>query len=78
MAEVIQTFLDLKTDVKNLITVLQELNNHIGDLEKSVKVVEGLFKTFQKNEKVITKMVIELERLNNNFQLLEKIIKELK
>ena len=68
----------MKTDVKNLITVLQELNNHIGDLEKSVKVVEGLSKILQKNEKVITKMVIELERLNNNFQLLEKIIKELK
>ena len=78
MAEVIQTFLELKTDVKNLITVLQELNNHLGSLERSVKVIGGVSKTFRKSEATLKRLVEEMEKTNNNMGMILEVLKEVK
>jgi ABC-type transporter Mla subunit MlaD len=78
MAEVLKAFLDMKNDVKNLITVLRELNNHLGQLEKSIKVVEEVSKTFQKNEANLKRLIDEMEKTNKNIGMILEVLKEVK
>jgi len=78
LAEVLQSFLDLRSDVKNLIATLRELNNHLGSLERSVKVIGEVSKTFQKSEATLKRLVKEMEKTNQNIGAILNILKEVK
>ena len=71
-------FTGMRKDMKDLIVVLRELNKHLGDLNKAVKVMDALQKTLNANQGTLTKLVSEMEETNENIKGVLDIVKAMK
>ena len=73
-----QLFRGMRQDMQKLIKVLTELNKHLGDIDKAVKVMDALQKTLNANQGNLTKLVAEMEETNENIKGVLEIVKAMK
>jgi chromosome segregation ATPase len=69
---------DLRTDMKQLISILTKLNESLVNLDKAVATIDKLQKTMEANESNLTHLVDEMHETNKSVNTLLGVIKTLK
>jgi len=78
MAELFKAFQEARDDVKSLIKALVDLNQNFKTFQQGVKTINEFAEIMKRNEKVVKRLVAEMKRMNDNFELLERIIREVR
>lgn len=78
MSELIKAFVELRDDVKTLISTLQELNQNFTTFQKGVKTINEFTKIIKRNEGTMSTLVKEMHSMNENVGLLLEATKEMK
>jgi len=73
MSDIVKAILDLRQDVKTLVHALEEVNNHLGTLEKTNTLIEKLTSALERNEPNFKGLLTELGKLNKTTEVLSNI-----